>query len=134
MSDFVWTMRNWRRMCKAQENNGAVAGHECDYCPLDGYGYNCSAIYEDETDDVDFSRVEAVVKKWVEEHPEPQYPTWYEWLLKVGVLEDIKGVLERIKMQLEIGGIKVYAMPSMKIMDPIPDDIAKMLKLSRKEA
>ena len=72
MSDFVQTMKDWRRMCKA------IGGTSCEGCELHIDGNDCIAVYEG---DMDYAHVEKVVTKWAQEHKEPVYPTWMEWLI-----------------------------------------------------
>lgn len=103
--DFVQVMKDWRRMCMAMEKlhpNDACAG-----CRLEGYG--CPAIYEDNSH-VDYSDVERKVTAWAAEHPEPVYPTWYEFLV------------ERYHKAWEAIGC-----------DSIPADIAEKLGIEPKE-
>ena len=89
MANFAQTMKNWRRMCKAQEDKDGFTA--CELCPLNNGedGFSCVAIYEDDFDMFDFAKVEQVVTKWAAEHQEI-YPTWYEWLNKVGMIKQNK--------------------------------------------
>jgi len=79
VADFVQTMKDWKRMCSAMEK--LRPDDSCCGCPLEGYG--CPAIYEDNSH-MDYADVQNKVAVWAAEHPEQQYPTWAEWLLKVG--------------------------------------------------
>ena len=68
---FQEVMRQFDRMCKAN------AG--CSGCPLhkrDGVSDGCSigAFVNDS------GRIEREIMSWAAEHPEPVYPTWYEFL------------------------------------------------------
>lgn len=82
MTDFVQTMKDWRRLCRTME--AEHHGDGCDHCPLldispDGRG--CDAIYADEfADSVDWRRLEEAVDIWAQANPEPVYPTWREYL------------------------------------------------------
>lgn len=75
--EFVEVMKQWRRMCKAQDDTICGA---CSSCPMGDDGKSCTAVYEDEFDTVDFAHIEQTVTEWAAENPEPQYPTWYEYL------------------------------------------------------
>lgn len=87
MSNFVQTMKDWRRLCRAMATDDGC--NDC--CPLlhispDGRG--CDAIYADEfADNVDWNKLEQRVKKWAAEHP-VVYPTWSEWFIEKGILPD----------------------------------------------
>ena len=107
MSDFVKTMRDWRRMCNAfvkQYNNDC-----CKYCRLD-HLKSCGAIWEIEKGT--YGNIDETVEAWAAENPEPQYPTWLQWLTEQGVIS--------------AGG------QWNKAFDPIPADIAKKLGLKPK--
>ena len=69
MSDFVQTMKDWRRMCKDRR---------CDICRLEVNGI-CNTDPESRTDE-DIWKIEKTINEWAAEHPEPVYPTWYEFL------------------------------------------------------
>ena len=120
MADFVQTMKDWRRMCKDRS---------CDSCNLSG---SCN-LDPDSWSDYDISKIDRKVKIWVAEHPEPVYPTWEEWLQSVGVMESSEGLLRRIKGQLLIDGIPAYAIPTTKVLEPIPADLAQKLGVEPKE-
>lgn len=47
--------------------------------PLPFIDDNCHCPFNDM---LDAGKVEAVIMKWSEEHPEPKYPTWDEWYTK----------------------------------------------------
>lgn len=105
MADFVQTMKDWKRMCSAMEKlrpNDPCAG-----CRLEGYG--CPAIYENNSH-VDFHNVEKQVSAWAAEHPEPVYPSWYEYLTDM-----------------------YHAAWNMINDKPIPADIAQKLGIEPKE-
>lgn len=74
MSDFVQTMKDWRRMCDTFiDQYGADCGKHCPLYYLD----TCGAIREVENGTYD--NIAETVDAWAEENPEPQYPTWAEW-------------------------------------------------------
>ena len=125
--EFVQMMKDWRRMCaKMGEKDEYTA---CDRCRLQDYG--CPAIYET-GEETDWAHVESVVAKWAEENPEPQYPTWEEWLVANGVMEsDI--VRLNGDYRFYYNGKPVKNIPSPKMFDPIPADIAEKLGIEPKE-
>lgn len=124
MADFVDVLRQFNRMCKAN------AG--CSNCPLheqDGVSDRCSigAFVNDS------ERIEREVMKWAAEHPEPVYPTWEEWLQSVDVMESAEHIKNRCQCELLIDGIVAHAIPTRKVLEPIPADIAQKLGLQPKE-
>ena len=112
MAEFQEVMRQWKRMCDAYTTDDAVSC--CKGCPMSGRG--CGSIYESGNADPDV--IERETMSWAAEHPEPVYPTWGEWLVKMGVAEIGSGML----------GIQ----PAIA-EQPIPDDIAQKLGLEPKE-
>ena len=82
MAEFVQMMKDWRRMCQHMEK---MAGdRSCDICPLGG----CNAIYEDDGN-TDYAEIEEKVATWAAEHPEPVYPTWYEFMRENKIIPDV---------------------------------------------
>ena len=103
MAEFCEVMRQAQRMCKYFE-------FECGNCPL-CFNNGCSLPpWKGKAGD----EIERRVMDWATEHPEPQYPTWKEWLEEQCVISDV-GWFEK--------GYK-----------PIPADIAEKLGLKPKEA
>lgn len=99
MSDFTQTMKDWKRMC------GSF--FYCHECPLGRCPSPPKSIWDTGKS---FDDMEKAIDKWAAEHPEPQYPTWGEWLLKT------------------------YHIPSSRLFDQsIPADIAEKLGLEPKE-
>ena len=82
MSDFVITMRSWRRMC--DEYNKLYTDECCMHCSLGGLKI-CGGIWE-MPENTNWKLLEEKVDAWVEENPEPVYPTFMEWLIDIGVL------------------------------------------------
>ena len=81
MAEFVQTMKDWRRMCKAYTTDDESC---CYGCPVaDFREHGCGAIFEME-DGTDWERYEGQIREWAAEHPEPVYPTWVEFLTDVG--------------------------------------------------
>ena len=82
MSDFVQTMMDWRRMCKAYTTDDKSC---CYGCPVaDFREHGCGAIFEME-DSTDWERYEGAIREWAAEHPWPVYPTWYEYFRSIGM-------------------------------------------------
>ena len=117
MADFVQTMKDWRRMCQHMDKE--YGNSCCDNCPLGG----CSAVYEDDVN-TDYAEIEGKVAAWAAEHPEPVYPTWFKWLEDVGIV---------FKAKSEYSQIYDTVLPTFKMFDPIPADIAKKLGIELKE-
>lgn len=84
----------------------------CEGCPLVDLEV-CSGIWEGNIDDMD--EVERRVDKWVEEHPQPEYPTWLEWLVDMGVVPK------------EISMREADVARSIGLLEPIPVYIAEKL-------
>ena len=73
------TLSDAKRLCKAHEL--------CETCPL---------YYEEQTAcvltikppiDYDILGIKKACSKWLKEHPEPIYPTYYNWLTSEGVYD-----------------------------------------------
>lgn len=116
MSDFVQTMKDWRRMCNTMDT---LYGDKCcDVCSLGG----CNAVYEQDGTE-DYAEIERKVMEWAKENPEPVYPSWVDWLSDQGVL-----VCDESYPNMRYW----YAINKKKIEQPIPADIAQKLGLEPK--
>ena len=105
MADFVQTMKDWRRMCKAYTTDNDSC---CEGCPVvDFHEHGCGAIFEME-DSTDWKRYADTIKAWAAEHP-VVYPTWENWLTTLGVQS------------------------FNELSKPIPADIAQKLGIQPKE-
>ena len=74
MSEFQEVVKQAKRMCAAH-----VACYKCplkDHTAMCAVNKNLSCI----ASMCDVSELERIVMDWAEEHPEPRYPTWREWL------------------------------------------------------
>lgn len=92
---------------------------DCDECPLSLDG-KCSVRPWVDSDVV---RVEGILEKWAKTHPEPQYPTWWEWLADKGIVP------------AEVNPSVAYELnKKTKLVNPIPADIVEKLGLKPKEA
>lgn len=80
MSEFITVMRQARRMCA--EYSGKSQEEDCSQsCPL--YSGWCMGMEEGvcfipKVEEME--KIEALVTAWAEEHPEPVYPTFYQWV------------------------------------------------------
>ena len=90
MAEFSEAMKQLARMANAC--NG-----KCDKCPLDNSTLCTSPWCFGNTEGI--AEAEQIVMQWAAEHPEPVYPTWWDWLAARGLDPD----------------------------DPIPADIAQKL-------
>ena len=127
--DFVQVMKDWRRMCKAFTTDDDSC---CEGCPVvDFREHGCGAIFEME-DGTDWQRYSDTITAWAAEHPGPVYPTWEEWLLDNGVFAP-DNVLLNGKHRFYMEGKPVLNIPTKKIYDRIPADIAQKLGIEPKE-
>lgn len=71
MAQFVEVMRQAKRLCAARYSL-------CDTnnCPLDS-GEACRLNVD--LDGEDFSELERIIMDWAADHPEPVYPSWYDY-------------------------------------------------------
>ena len=115
--DFVQTMKDWRRMCKAQDDD--TNRDVCATCPMGEIRDSCVAIYEG---DMDYEHVEGVVTRWAKAHPDPVYPTWWKYLCMIGVIPDELG-------DKTLGEMTVYSLMNTYIQS----DTAEKLGLQPKE-
>ena len=133
MNNFGQFMEDWKRLCEAMEkkyDDGC-----CEKCPLYELAddkWACGAVYE-RNDGIDWEGIEQIITKWAEENPVPQYPTWFEYLSSMGLIESkhmsyTDYGLNSISMKTKEENVltkNAYA--------PIPAEIALQLKLEPKE-
>ena len=100
MAEFQEVMKNYERMCKEHLCTSACPMYKIGVCEKIG---RCVTEYGIE-------KVEQTIMSWAAEHPEPVYPTWYEFLT------------ERYHKAWEAIGC-----------DSIPADIAQKLGVQPKE-
>lgn len=118
MMNFAQTMHNWQRMCKyfSEHYNEDC----CRICPIQ----NCGAIWEME-DTTDWEEIEKIINTWAVEHPEPIYPSWREYLKKMGLTTP-----KSVYFSDENGaGVKLEDGLTEKADKPIPVVIAAALGL-----
>jgi hypothetical protein len=58
--------------------------------------------------------------QWAAEHPEPQYPTWWEWLENMGIVSKAKSECSKF-------------FDTTRMYDNIPADIAQKFGIEPKE-
>ena len=77
-------------------------------------------------------RLEKMVLSWADEHPEPVYPTWAEWLAKNDILEVTCRAMSTTTASSSTQYIEtVRTLP--QFYRPIPADIAEKLGIEPKE-
>ena len=77
MAEFQEVMRQWARMCDACDNEEDVK------CFING---NVCGRFHAMKDCMNVAAIEKTVMQWAAEHPEPVYPTWFQWLKSIGAL------------------------------------------------
>jgi len=73
MAEFCEVMKQKQRMCDSFPDS-------CEGCPIHSWAANnAGTTYCEETFSKHYEKLEPLILKWAEEHPEPRYPTWVEW-------------------------------------------------------
>ena len=98
MAEFVDVLRQFDRMCWYYQ-----CKRQCPMgCPMNGVNISQCRKVAFEQPEV----TEKTVMAWAAEHPEPVYPTWYEYLCKINVIPGYLGdkmlgqlVIERLMSQ-----------------------------------
>lgn len=98
MAEFQEVVREWQRMCKSF----------AELCPV-GSNPVCGELIE--ATQKDMEKFETAIMKWAAENPEPEYPTWAEWMIEQGLCGADLGLITR------------------KAYEHIPADIAQKLGL-----
>lgn len=112
MAEFSKIAHDFLRMCDYYKNP------PCQSCPMEIYGIDldtCRARLLDNPE-----KYEMRIIQWAKEHPEPNYPTWAEWLYEQGLMTDVIDGK---------GGNFLYNLASK----PMPADIAQKLGIEPKE-
>lgn len=126
MVNFAQTMHDWQRMCKYYDEH--YNENCCEECPLEG----CGAIWEMDyiKDWEDFA---AKIENWAKKHPEPVYPTWREYLKKMGLIKERNcEYYERCPDGINVKTEKNAAILNEKADKPISAEIATALGLEPK--
>lgn len=119
MAEFSEVIRTQRRMCKAfpcfncENEYGIKCPIYVDGCPMEALTEQDSTIAPE--------TIEAEIVKWAEEHPDPGYPTWLEWLEANGVAYKHPEYPDLIVVDYEAA------------QRPIPEDIAERHDIPPKE-
>lgn len=74
------TLRDAKRICDAQESCYAN-------CPLYCYEKMGCVLVGRTPNNYDIIAIEKACSKWLKEHPEPIFPTYYSWLISEGVYD-----------------------------------------------
>jgi hypothetical protein len=106
MAEFQKVMREWKRMCKSRGN-----------IPDDFVDAGSALLFAFDRPD----EIERLVMEWAAEHPEPEYPTWVEYLVGIGVIPH--------EIRLETAD----ALMDTHLLKPISADIAEKLGIEPKE-
>lgn len=115
MAEYSEVIKQFKRMC----NNGHCAtATGCPMYPSSNRGQCRRIAFERPSD------FEKRVMEWAAEHPEPVYPTWYKYLENAGIVTKTKS---------EYSQIYDTVLPTSKMFDPIPADIAQKLGIEPKE-
>lgn len=115
MAEFQEVIHQTKRICKSVNGN-------CGKCLLGAFSCPNNARF-DSTDEQKFIEFANAVMTWAAEHPEPVYETWFEYLLRIGVIPE----------NAPAGGEYQWIVESIKHKH-ISNDIAESLKLHPKEA
>lgn len=102
MAKFQDVIHNWKRMCKHYWHGDEDVDCSLE-CPLCEVWCPMMDIPIKDVNQIETDRLESTVMAWAEEHPEPKYPTWLDWISKL------------------TGGAVVI------LSQPIPADIAEKL-------
>lgn len=107
MAEFENVMVGFARMCKSMNQ-------ECYKrdCPLVCKAFCSKPVSAYTLEDI--QEAEEIIAKWVEEHPEPEYPTWAQWF-----------------RQMEIAPLEQKCFHSW-LLEHIPADIAEKLGIEPK--
>ena len=112
MAEFQKVMREWVRSRKVINEN------KLSCCPLEMF-----------SDDY-IANIEKEVMAWAAEQHEPVYPTWSEWLIKIG------GAVKKLYAQQYHyeAAQPTQLIEVVEVLDePIPADIAQKLGITPKE-
>ena len=114
--EFVEVMKQMKRMCA----HFSPTCNGCKLCLGKGTDEFCGEAPRDILSDP--ALVEAAVMSWAAENPEPQFPTWGNWLAEIGL----------INWQNNGEGEYSVMFPTFKMCEPIPADMAEKLGIEPK--
>ena len=113
MAEFQEVMRQWGRYCKGYTENH---DDDCDGCPFEING-SCNSYAKDNAQYAE--QIEKHITAWAAEHPEPQFPSWGEYLTQIGAVNFVEQAQTYVHTAL--------------FFKPIPADIAQKLGIEPKE-
>ena len=114
MAEYVEVMKQKKRMCNS------TLCCKCNIFHFAGEDIgNCQQFISNNP-----SKAEEIIMSWAAEHPEPQFPTWKEWLEEQRVVVHFDSVNNK--------GTKVKWELTNKSNCPIPADIAEKLGIEPK--
>ena len=120
MAEFKEVIHQFERMCEFYRYERPCPGG-CHNCPLNGCGKaleRCSiTMFEKHSE-----YIEREIMKWAAEHPEPVYPTWYEWLASMGAIPN------------EVPPSDALILLNIGLFNTIPMDIVKRFGIKPKES
>lgn len=123
MAEYREIVEQFERMCEHYEN--------CDGCPLRPIGKVSEEKDRSGCMEWSFkspSVFQHKVMKWAEEHPEPVYPAWIEWLKSMGVVPyttELVVTRGADDGHFHDGRVNITA----KALEAIPADIAQKLNI-----
>ena len=112
MAEFQEVMRQWGRYCKGYTENH---NDGCIGCPFEING-SCNSYAKDNVQYAE--QIEKHIMSWAAEHPEPVYPTWWEYLTRIHAIFPAMGDFQKCVDDLAT--------------TPIPADIAQKLGIEPK--
>ena len=117
MAEFQEVMAHFKRMCEYYQRKQE--------CPM---GCIMSGMNRSQCMREAFEKpitTEKTIMQWAAEHPEPVYPTWFEWLEEQKILAAAKSE----------GTETIFdtVLPTPAMFDSIPADVAEALKIPPKE-
>jgi hypothetical protein len=125
VAEFQEVMRQWNRICNIIDKTKYICSDsENGYiCPMRNNGL-CNKSISAQTDS-DWKDGEKMIMSWAAEHPEPVYPTWGEFFVKIG------GLAKKWKNATNPAWEANMAIGMFRA--PIPADIAQKLGIEPKE-
>lgn len=112
MAEFQEVMRQWARMCGAHNN--------CSACRMQKENLPYTLCSEGGIRSVEnIADVELAIMAWAAEHPEPEYPSWIDFLSTVGLI-------------IQTNDCTTCAFDFTKAYTQIPADIAEKLGIKPK--
>lgn len=125
MAEFKEVMKQAQRMCEYRRKRG-LRCNDCDAVHICGLEIKHVGL------DTLCTDADAVML-WAAENPEPQYPTWTEWLSKQGFVELKAGQFVKQTENEYVYECKTVAILTDKAAVPIPSEIAEKFGIKPKE-